>query len=82
MRRLSDGMLLMIVGAGLGPLGLNLLSYQRVQPLAGREIDLDAEIFLKQPFGRYQIENTESSAWVNIDEQIQIALGASRVARC
>ena len=26
MRRLSDGMLLMIVGAGLGPLGLNLLS--------------------------------------------------------
>ncbi len=43
-------------------LGLNLLSYQRVEPFAGGEIDLDAQTFLEQPLGSDEVQRIEASA--------------------
>jgi hypothetical protein len=35
-------------------LGLDLFAYQRVQPFAGGEVDLDPEAFVKQSLGRHR----------------------------
>ena len=43
-------------------LGLDLFTYQRMEPFAGGKIDLDTEALLKQSLGRHQIQRIESPA--------------------
>jgi hypothetical protein len=61
-------------------LGLDLFAYQRMQPLAGGEINLDMEALLKQSLGRYQVQGVKSPARVMIDENIDVAFGSGFIA--
>jgi hypothetical protein len=61
-------------------LNLDLLSYQGVEPLAGGEIDLDAEVLLDQSLGGHQIQGIETPAGVIVDEKINVAFGVGLVA--
>jgi len=49
-------------------LGLDLFTYQRMEPFAGGKIDLDTEALLKQSLGRHQIQGIESPARVIADK--------------
>src|ERR1700686_1057429 len=61
-------------------LGLDLFAYQRVEPFAGGEVDLDTEALLKQSLGRHQVQRIEPSARVMVDKEIDVAFGTSFVA--
>jgi hypothetical protein len=60
--------------------GLDLFSNQGVQALARREIDLDAEAFLKQRLAATRSRTLNRPRGVYVDKEIQIAFGVSPVA--
>jgi hypothetical protein len=61
---------------------LNLLSYQRVKPFAGGEIDLDRQTLLEQALSCHQVQCIEPAAGIVIDKKIDIAFRAGLVAGC
>ena len=60
----------------------NLLSYQRVEPFASGEIDLNTQALLEQALGCYQVQRIEPSAGVIIDKKIDVAFRTGSIARC
>ena len=62
-------------------LGLDLFTYQRMEPFAGGKINLDTEALLKQSLGRHQIQGIESPARVIVDKKISRSLFALALLR-
>src|SRR5438105_1147458 len=60
-------------------LGLDLFTNQWMEPVAGGDIDLNAETFFQQSFGCDQIQHAKSSARVVVQEKVDVASGSSLV---
>jgi hypothetical protein len=61
-------------------LSFDLSSNQGMEALASGEIDLDSKALLKQSLGRDQIQCIEASAWIVVQEKVDIAFGTGLVA--
>ena len=61
-------------------LGLDLFTYQRMEPFAGGEVNFDTEALLQQPLGCHQVQGIEVPARVIVDKNINVAFGTSLVA--
>src|SRR5450756_625514 len=62
-----------------GGLGFNPLANKRVQSLARRQVDVNAQALLQQTLAGDQVKRVELAAGIIVDEQVDVAFGASLV---